>query len=86
MHLNYKAKKLFDLIMILHIYSFVFSTFVPLTFSLQLLQCGGITQFLLLHSHQIPWHYKKLRPLQPRNLWLQVLNDYMYDFSYKLLL
>jgi hypothetical protein len=24
--------------------------------------------------------------LQPRNLWLQVLNDYMYDFSHKLLL
>jgi hypothetical protein len=24
---------------------------------------------------------EEICPLQPRNLWLQVLNDYMYDFN-----
>jgi hypothetical protein len=40
----------------------------------------------LILNVKLSIHYKKLYPnLQPRNLWLQVLNDYMYDFSHKLL-
>jgi hypothetical protein len=31
-------------------------------------------------------NYKELCPFPSRNQWLQVLNDYMYDFGHKLLL